>query len=106
MNVLHFDSSINQESPLQTDYSRVVNYDENGNEFISWEPVDYPSIQASNGLVSDWSLNSLMSAGINPNFSIHTGNPTRIEGIDTINDAIRIADEILSENNDSTPKND
>lgn len=98
----YFDSSLNQASPVQKDFNRVVNYDENGNEYITWEEVDYPSIQAANGLVSDWSLDSLLKAGIDPGFPIHTGSPTRLEGIGVINNAAAIADEILSE----SPKND
>lgn len=97
----YFDSSLNQSSPLQKDFNRVVNYDENGNEYISWEEVDYPSIQNSNGVVSDWSLNSLLAAGINPNFPIRTGLNTRLEGIGVVNEAASIADEILSENSNS-----
>lgn len=92
----YFDSSLNQASPVQKDYSRVVNYDENGNEYITWEEVDYSSLQAANGKVSDWSLNSLLSAGINPNFPIRTGLNTRLEGIGVVSEATAIADEILS----------
>ncbi len=97
-----FDSSLSQCSPVQKDFERVVNYDENGNEFITWKEVDYPSFQASNGLVSDWSLDSLIKAGIDPGFPIHTGNPTRLDGIGVLNEAASIADEILSD----SPKND
>lgn len=85
-------------SPLQKDFNRVVNYDENGNEYLTWEEVDYPSIQASHGFVSDWSLDSLLKAGIDPGFPIHTGLNTRLEGIGVVNNAVSIADEILSEN--------
>ena len=101
----YFDSSLNQSSPIQKDFNRVVNIDETGNEYISWEEVDYSAIQKSNGSASDWSLNSLLAAGINPNFPIHTSLNTRLEGIGVVKDAVAIADEILSDN-DSTPKND
>lgn len=92
----YFDESVNQSSPIQKDYKRVVNYDKDGNEIITYEEVDYPSLQESLGLVSDWSLDSLLKAGINPQFAIHTGNPTRLEGIDYVNEASALADEILA----------
>lgn len=91
----YFDKSVNQASPVQPDYDRVVNYDEDGNEFITYVEVDYPKIQESHGLVGDWSLDALLKAGINPNFSIHTGNPTRLEGIGTIQDAEAYVDSLL-----------
>lgn len=98
----YFDSSFNQASPVQKDFNRVVNYDENGNEYITWEEVDYSSIQNANGVVSDWSLNSLLAAGINPGFPIHTGSPTRLEGISVVDSAAAIADEILSTNDSNS----
>lgn len=98
----YFDSSVNQASPVQTDYERRVNYAD-GAEVVTFVVVDYPSIQASHGVVEDWSLNSLLSAGINPNFPIHTGLPTRIEGANTVLAASEVAEQILSdsENKDS-----
>ncbi len=96
----YFDSSLCQASPVQKDYCRVVNYDASGNEYITYEEVDYPSIQASLGKVSDWSLSSLLKAAINPSFPIHTGNPTRLDGLDALGSAIQEADAILSEMNE------
>lgn len=93
----YFDKNVNQSSPVQKDYERVVNYDEDGNEFITYVEVDYPTLQASNGVVEDWSLKALLAAGINPNFGIHTGNPTRIEGINALNDAAAVAEQIISD---------
>lgn len=93
----YFSKDIDQCSPVQVDYERVVNYDADGNEIITWEEVDYPAIQNANGIVQDWSLNALLSAGINPNFPIHTGNNTRLEGIDVVNQAAAMADSILAE---------
>lgn len=99
MNVLtaHFDPSVNQCSPVREDYARVVNYDEDGNEIVTFKLVDYPSIQESHGKVSDWSLEALLKAGVNPNFPIHTGNPTRLEGIDTVNDLAAYAEQMLKD---------
>lgn len=93
----YFSKKVNQCSPVQKDYERMVNYDEDGNEFITFVEVDYPSIQAANGVVEDWSLKALLAAGINPNFGIHTGNPTRLEGIGVVNDAAAIAESIIND---------
>lgn len=92
-----FDKNVNQCSPVQPDYERLVNYDEEGNEFVSYVEVDYPTLQASHGVVADWSLNALLKAGINPNFPIHTGNPTRLEGVGVVNDAAAMAEAIIDE---------
>lgn len=102
----YFDKNVNQSSPVQKDYNRVVNHDAEGNEFISFVEVDYPTIQASHGKVGDWSLDSLLKAGINPNFAIHTGNPTRLDGLDTVNAAIAEADAILAEIDANSEKKD
>lgn len=98
----YFDRSVNQSSPVKGDVRRVVKYDEEGNEFVTYEPVDYPTLQAEIGSVAMWSLNSLLAAGINPDFPIHTGNPTRLEGIGVIEQASAIADSLLAdiENNE------
>lgn len=93
----YFDKSVPKSSPIQKDYNRIVNYDEDGNELITYEEVDYPSIQESNGSVEVWSLNALLKAGVNPNFPIHTGNNTRLEGLNALNQAVAIADSILAE---------
>lgn len=93
----YFSKNVNQCSPVQIDYERVVNYDEDGNEFVTWIEVDYPTLQASHGVVEDWSLKALLAAGIDPHFSIHTGNPTRLEGVGVINDAAAIAESIIND---------
>lgn len=93
----YFDSSLNQESPVQPDFERFIDVDENGNEYVSWKETDYTSIRLRNGSVSAWSLNSLLAAGIDPKFGIHTGNPTRLEGVGVVNDASAYLDSIMSE---------
>lgn len=98
----YFDSSINQCSPVSKDFVRVQNFDENGNEYITYEEFDYPTYQKSLGSVQDWSLDSLMKAGINPAFPIHTGLNTRLEGVDVINDIASIADAILSDDSNKS----
>lgn len=94
----HFDYGVRQMSPAQVDYDRVVSFDETGQEFVSWIPVDYPSFQKSLGDVSKWSLNSLLKAGISPDFPIHTGLSTRLEGVDAVSQFAVAADAIVSEN--------
>lgn len=103
MNVLnaYFDKSIDQRSPVQIDYNRVVKYDEKGNEVITYEEVDYPTFQKSLGKALNWNLNELLKAGINPDFSIHTGFGTRLEGVGVVADFTSQADAILNENNEN-----
>lgn len=95
----YFDGSINQSSPVQKDYARIVRHDENGEEFITWEAVDYKSLQKSHGTVDFWSLEAMLKAGINPNMPIHTGVSTRLEGISQVEAAAAVADSILAEDN-------
>lgn len=75
----HFDKSINQNSPCHDDFTRVSKFDEDGREIVMYEKSDYTELIASHGTVLDWSLDSLLKAGINPNFSIHTSGNSRIE---------------------------
>ena len=96
----YFNQKVNQCSPIQVDYNRVVNYDEAGNELIYYEKVDYPALVKSNGVAEMWSLNNLLKAGINPNFPIKTGVNTRLDGVDEINKAAAFAEQILSESKD------
>ena len=100
----YFDEKVNQCSPVQDDFVRKVDYDEDGNEFISYEKVDYPTLQKSLGTVNDWSISALLKAGVNPDFPIHTGAPTRIEGISTLEKFSTLADEILAPMNDNEEK--
>ena len=97
MEIFNFDYTVNQCSPVQDDFIRKVNYDEDGNEFVTYEKVDYAKLIASNGSASDWSLNALLKAGINPNFSITTGNSTRLEGIGVIDDAQAYVDALFAD---------
>lgn len=100
----YFDASVNQSSPVQDDYNRIVNYDEDGNEFITYEKVDYPTLQASHGTVADWELNALLKAGVNPNFPIRTGNPTRIEGASVVAQMATIAEQVLAPEDNNEEK--
>lgn len=51
--VKNFSFEIDQHSPVLGDVSRSIQYDGEGNEIISYLPVDYPAIQASLGSVRD-----------------------------------------------------
>lgn len=99
----YFNDTVNQCSPSRGDVQRVVNYDEDGNEYITYEPIDYPALLASRGSVSDWSLDSLLKAGIDPKFGVHTGLNTRLEGVSIVDSFAAAADTMLSqiENEDS-----
>lgn len=83
-------------SPVRDDLVRIVNYDKDGNEKITYEKFDYEAHQKKQGTVDMWSLDSLLKAGINPDFPIHTGLNTRLEGLSTIADAEAIADSLIS----------
>lgn len=95
-------------SPIVDDYVRSVFYDDDGNEVIKFVKTDYPSIQASHGNVSDWSIDALLKAGVNPDFGIQTGFTTRLNGLAQLQLAVdygnALADEIekgVESNNDS-----
>ena len=96
----YFDPSVNQCSRVCEDLIRVVKHDEKGGEYVTWEPFDSAEYQKSLGPVENWSLNSLLKAGIDPNFGIRTGYNTRLEGIDDVNAMASVADSILAENNE------
>lgn len=104
MSVLHsyFDYQCNQCSPVRDDYERRVNYDDEGKEYITYEKVDYPSYQKSLGDSSLWSIDALLQAGINPNFSINTGFGTRLQGIDTIKQAQDFVDKLVADSESKT----
>lgn len=91
-----FNYDIDQRSPIQKDVWRKVDYDENGNEIISWPEVDYEKLLHSLGTIDDWKLENLLKAGISPNFSIHTGYNTRLEGVSDINNIEKNLDEIFN----------
>lgn len=99
MSVLHsqFDYNCNQCSPVRDDYSRIVNVDDEGVELITYEKVDYPSYQKSLGDASVWSLQALLKAGINPNFNISTTFGTRLDGINTIQQAEAYVEKLVAE---------
>ena len=92
---LFFDPKKSQQSPVIPEISRKIDYDEKGNEYVSFVPVDTKEIQKSLGSVDNWSIEALTKAGIDPKFGIHTANPTRAEGLGALNDAVATLDAIL-----------
>lgn len=75
----HFNYDLEQRSPDCEDLVRKKRVDESGNILFVYVPVDYKAIQKANGDADNWSLKNLLQAGINPQFSIHTGFGTRLE---------------------------
>lgn len=74
----HFDSRVNQNSPLLVTHSVKLFTDKDGIERSSFVE-DVPSDEDL-GSMYDWTITSLRNAGINPNFAIHTGNVSRVDG--------------------------
>lgn len=92
-----FNYELEQASPVRDDLVQVEKRDGDGNVFTVYEKFDYPRHQASLGCVSDWSLNSLLRAGVNPNVAIHTGLPTRLEGASVVASAAAQVESILND---------
>ena len=94
--VEQFDPSVDQRSPLEPEYHRVVKKDEKGGEYVVYEEFDLAAYQKSLGLVDNWSLDSLIKAGIDPKFPIRTGFNARIEGVGVVNDAANFVESNFS----------
>lgn len=82
-------------SPVIDDFERVEKRSDDSVDVV-YQKVDYPSVQQSHGKVTDWSLNSLLKAGVNPQFSIHTGFGTRLEGVSELQKLSAVADAVLA----------
>ena len=98
---LVFDKNAVCQSRVCDDFQRVVNYDEKGNEHITFEKVDYRKLQDSLGSFDLWSLKSLISAGIDPSFGIKTGFNTRLDGLGIVESAIDQIDNVVNESEKS-----
>lgn len=97
----HVLKDVNQFSPVGEDSVRVVKFGKDGEELVTFEPIDYKSIRDSHGTVDLWSLNSLIKAGVNPDFNIHTGFNSRIEGVDVVNQFESEIDSIIASDVDT-----
>ena len=101
----YFNEGYNQNSPIIPEYQRVINVDENGNEYCSYVPLDLTAITRANGSASDWSLNNMIKAGVNPaDFNIHTGNVNRMEGLGDLSTIMGDLDVFLNEENKNNNK--
>lgn len=86
----------NRVSPVIKDYVRSVSYDSVGNEVVTFNEVPLP-IRLGYGDASDWSLDSMLKAGINPSvMPIHTVAGTRMESAADMESFIIAADEIFA----------
>lgn len=103
-----FDYDVNQNSPVLQDYDLVKKYDEDGKEVIVFVPSDNEALIASNGKVTDWSLDTMLKAGINPQTigTPRTGFNSRIEGVDMVNQFAQQADKILTPPTDNNNNKD
>lgn len=98
----HFDSRVNQNSPCLVTHSVKLFVDQDGIEHSSFVE-DTPSDEDL-GSMYDWTISSLRNAGINPNFAIHTGNVSRVDGAADIDSVQQDVEdnfkEVESENNE------
>lgn len=78
------------------DVERVVKFGKNGEEIVTYEPVDNKKILEENGSFVNWSLTNLMKAGINPDFPIHTSSTSRLDVNDDVQSAIDEVDALLA----------
>lgn len=85
---LVYDKNAVCQSRVCDDYQRTVNVDEKGDEHITFDKVDYKKLQDSLGDYRKWSLQSLVAAGIDPDFGIKTGLNTRLEGVGVLETAV------------------
>lgn len=82
-------------SPVQKTYDQVSDFVD-GVEVRSFVEVDYPKIVASHGSVVDWSLESLVKAGINPSFAIRTSSTSRLDDASSVSSLNSVVDSILN----------
>ena len=95
---------LNRCSPVQKSYDLVRDFVD-GREVKSFVETDFPKIIESHGSASDWSLDSLTKAGINPNFSIHTSAPGARTDVAAQVEALSSSlDNLLNSEPNSNPK--
>lgn len=80
----HYNRNLNTASPVVIDFERKSSIVE-GNEIVTFVEVDNRKRVIANGSEVDWKLNNMLKAGINPATGIHTGNNTRLAGINDLN---------------------
>lgn len=93
-----YDTSIDCYSPVFGDFERVVSYDEQKQEVVTFVPVDYSKLNAQLGEVDFWKLDNLLKAGINPAFPVHTSQSvSRLEGVDVIQSAAESVENLIND---------
>ena len=81
---LLFDFDREFSSMPQDDYERVVHRDEKGAEVITYEKVDYSEVIKKRPSVEMYDIDMMLKSGIKIEASIHTGNVSRSEGINDL----------------------
>ena len=86
MNVLqrHYDFQVDVFSPDCPDYIKTTTVNESGNPIPVYVEVDNKKLCESLGTVDNYSLRSLLAAGINPDTHIHTGLASRLDGFSVV----------------------
>lgn len=94
----NFNYKLNGSSPVHVleDLALRIKKDKDGNSIPVFEPIDYKKIAEDNGTVDMWQLDNLLAAGINPDFPVHTGYNTRLEGIGELGSITEGIDEWLA----------
>lgn len=92
---------LNRCSPVQKSYELVRDFSD-GREVKSFVETDHSKIIESHGSVSDWSLEALTKAGINPAFPIHTSAPGSRTDVASQAEALSsVVDNLLNSESDS-----
>lgn len=99
--VSHFDSSLNQFSPVLPENAMKKVVDSDGVERVEFLPVDTKEIIASFGTVDNWSLKSLMAAGVDLSTGIRTGSVSRSEGANDLNEIVAEVENYSETENES-----
>lgn len=92
----HYNRNLKTTSPVVVDYERNSTIVE-GNEVVSFVEVDNRKRVIANGSEADWKLNNMLKAGINPATGIHTGNTTRLAGLNDLNTFKVATDKLLNQ---------
>lgn len=97
-----FDCKLSQDSPYVPDYRRVSNFDKDGVEVVTYVEKDFPSIVKSHGKADDWSLSSMIQAGIDPSsLRVNTSASTRLDSFNDISAWNQAIDNALNESKES-----
>lgn len=94
----NFDYAVDQCSPsMPPAVMLTIEHDAEGATLEKFITIDESEAIKSNGTSDMWLLGSLLKAGIDPKFGIHTGDATHLEGVDTIKQFASEADKIIND---------